>query len=147
MRIAAIAHAVPSRRTTNAEVVALVREQSRPLLGSDRADSVGDLVSRFLEGAGTDVRYRLADDEKAIDVVLRASRDALAESGVTPGDVDLVLYTGVARGGLEPAMATVIQAELGLGHATSFYVLDACAGWLRGLHVGHSHLRAAASRV
>jgi len=147
VRIAAIAHAVPSRRTTNAEVVALVREQSRPLLGSDRADSVGDLVARFLEGAGTDVRYRLADDEKAIDVVLRASRDALAEAGVTPGDVDLVLYTGVARGWMEPAMATVIQAELGLGHATSFDVLDACAGWLRALHVAQSHLRARDYRV
>ena len=87
-----------------------MRERSRPLLGNDRADTVGDQVERFLDGAGTDVRYRLADDEKAIDVVLRASRDALAEAGVTPGDVDLVLYTGVARGWMEPAMATVIQA-------------------------------------
>jgi len=109
VRIAAIAHAVPGRQTTNAEVVALVREQSRPRIGSERADSVGDLVARFLDAAGTDVRYRLADDEKAIDVVLRASRDALAEAGVATGDVDLVLYTGVARGWMEPATATVVS--------------------------------------
>ncbi|HJW69508.1 MAG TPA: 3-oxoacyl-[acyl-carrier-protein] synthase III C-terminal domain-containing protein [Candidatus Binatia bacterium] len=147
MRIAAIAHAVPSRRMTNAEVVALVREQSRSRIGSEGADRVGDLVARFLDAAGTDVRYRLADDEKAIDVVLRASRDALAEAGVAPGDVDLVLYTGVARGWMEPAMATVIQAELGLERATSFDVLDACAGWLRALHVAHSHLRSGDYRV
>src|SRR5262249_16948164 len=80
-------------------------------------------------------------------VVLRASGDALAEAGVTPGDVDLVLYTGVARGWMEPAMATVIQAELGLGHATSFDVLDACAAWLRALHVAHGHLRGRDYRV
>jgi 3-oxoacyl-[acyl-carrier-protein] synthase III len=147
VRIAAIAHAVPGRETTNAEVVALVREQSRPRIGSERANSVGDLVARFLDAAGTDIRYRLADDEKAIDVVLRASRDALAEAGVAPGDVDLVLYTGVARGWMEPATATVIQAELGLERATSFDVLDACAGWLRALHVAQSHLRSGDYRV
>src|SRR5262249_10370309 len=95
LRVAAVAHAVPSRRMTNAEVVALVREQSRPRIGSAEAERVCDLVASFLEGAGTDVRYRLADDEKAIDVVLRASRGALAEAGVAPDDVDLVLYTGV----------------------------------------------------
>ena len=138
---------MPSRRTTNADIVALVREHSRPRLGADVADGVGDVVARFLEAAGTDVRYRLADDEKAVDVVLRAGRQALAEAGVAPRDVDLVVYTGVARGWIEPAMATVIQAELGLERATSFDVLDACAGWLRALHVTHNHLRAGDHRV
>jgi 3-oxoacyl-[acyl-carrier-protein] synthase III len=147
MRIAAIAHAVPRRRTTNDEVVTLVREHSTPRLGGERADAIGDQVARFLETAGTDVRYRLADDEKAIDVVLLAARDALTEAGVAPGDVDLVLYTGVARGWVEPATATAIQAELGLERATCFDVLDACAGWLRALHVAHSHLRGGDYRV
>lgn len=142
MRFAAVAHAIPSLLTTNADVVALVREHSRPRLGTAGADAVAERVARFLDEAGTEVRYRLDEGEKAIDVVLRASRDALATAGLGARDVDLVIYTGVARGWLEPAMATAIQAELGLDRATSFDVLDACAGWLRALHVACSQLRA-----
>jgi 3-oxoacyl-[acyl-carrier-protein] synthase III len=147
MHIAAVAHALPSRRTTNAHVVALVREHSLPRLGPAGADAVAERVARFLAEAGTDVRYRLADDEKAIDVVLRAARDALASAGLGARDVDLVIYAGVARGWLEPATATAIQAELGLDRATGFDVLDACASWLRALHVVRGHLRAAEHRV
>jgi 3-oxoacyl-[acyl-carrier-protein] synthase III len=147
VRIAGITHAVPGRRTTNAEVVALVREHSRPHLGSEQADDVGEQVARFLDAAGTDVRYRLADDEKAIEIVLRAAREALAQADVDPADVGLVLYTGVARGWMEPAMAPAIQAELGLERATGFDVLDACAGWLRALYVTHGLLRAGDHRV
>ncbi|MCI0346412.1 MAG: 3-oxoacyl-ACP reductase, partial [Chloroflexi bacterium] len=147
MRIAAVAHALPSRRTTNADIVALVRQHSRAGLGTAGAEAIGDRVAGFLAAAGTDVRYRLADDEKAIDVVLRASRQALETADVAPDAVDLVLYTGVARGWLEPAMATAVQAALGLSRATSFDILDACAGWLRALHVARNHLRADDARV
>jgi len=147
MRIAAVSHALPSRRTTNADIVDLVREHSLPRLGAAGTDTVAERVARFLAEAGTDVRYRLADDEKAIDVVLRAAREALAAAGVQARDVDLVIYAGVARGWLEPATATAIQAELGLERATSFDVLDACAGWLRALHIVRGHLRDGEHRV
>src|SRR4029453_13728709 len=97
MRFAAVAHAIPSLLTTNADVVALVREHSRPRLGTAGAGAVAERVARFLDEAGTEVRYRLDEGEKAIDVVLRASRDALATAGLGTRDVDLVIYTGVAR--------------------------------------------------
>jgi 3-oxoacyl-[acyl-carrier-protein] synthase III len=93
------------------------------------------------------VRYRLGDDEKAIDVMLRAGRAALADAGLAPRDVDLVIYSGVARGWIEPAMATAVQAELGLDRATGFDVLDACAGWLRSLSVARGQLHAGDQRA
>ncbi|RMD81344.1 MAG: hypothetical protein D6815_12045 [Candidatus Dadabacteria bacterium] len=59
----------------------------------------------------------------------------MARAGVGREDVDFVIYTGVSRGWIEPAMANLVQSELGLSRATCFDVLDGCAGWLRALHV------------
>ena len=127
MRIAAISHALPRRPPTNADVLdAHARAQPRPARrgfarGGRRA--VERLPRRRRDGRA----YRLADDEKAIDVVLRASREALAQAGVAAADVDLVHLRGrrprldrAGHGDGDPGRA---RAE----RATSFDVLDACA--------------------
>ncbi|RMD85821.1 MAG: hypothetical protein D6815_01045, partial [Candidatus Dadabacteria bacterium] len=66
---------------------------------------------------------------------------ALDRAGLQPDDVDFLIYTGVARGWVEPAMANVVQAEAGLSRATCFDVMDGCAGWLRALHIAHGFIR------
>ena len=55
--------------------------------------------------------------------------------------MDLLIYTGVARGWLEPATANLFQAELGLTNATCFDILDACASWIRSMAVADSFLQ------
>jgi 3-oxoacyl-[acyl-carrier-protein] synthase III len=140
MRIAAVSHALPRRRLTNADVLDLIRAHSRDRLDAAALEVVTGAVEAFCAAAGTEVRHVLADDEKAVDVALRASRQALEDAGAGAEDVDLVIYAAVGRGWLEPAMAPAIQGELGLTRATSFDVLDACASWLRALHVAHGFL-------
>jgi 3-oxoacyl-[acyl-carrier-protein] synthase III len=109
-------------------------------------ESLVSRVARGLATAGTDVRYHLADGENAFGLVARATRAALARAGLAPGDVDLLIYSGVGRGWIEPAMMNPVQRELGLANATGFDVMDACASWLRGVHVAHTFLRAGVYR-
>jgi len=45
------------------------------------------------------------------------------------------MYVGIGRGVLEPASANIYQDMLGLANATAFDVLDACASWLRAVHI------------
>jgi 3-oxoacyl-[acyl-carrier-protein] synthase III len=99
-----------------------------------------------LELAGTDVRYVLADGERAVDFALAATTRALAAAELVPSEVDFAIYAGVKRGFIEPAMANVIQAAAGLTNATCFDVLDGCASWTRALHVAHAFLRGGAYR-
>jgi 3-oxoacyl-[acyl-carrier-protein] synthase III len=146
MRIAAVSHAVPSERLTNDWVLDQLRRYVGPRMAADDLAVIEHRVGRFFESAGTAVRYRLAEGERAIDFAVRAGRAALAASGVDPEDVDVVIYASVARGWLEPAMGTVIQHELGLHGATSFDVVEACAGWLRALHVLHGYFRSGTYR-
>ena len=147
MKIASVRAALPSRAITNEWVLRQIRDANAGRYAPAQLDQIEQTVDQFLGAAGTDLRYRLDDGERAIDVALRAGRDALARSGVAPDDVEFVLYAGVARGWIEPAMATVVQSELGLRNATGFDVLDACASWLRALEIAHAYISSGVYRV
>ena len=148
VRIAAVRHALPSLRLTNDDVVGLVRAHNAAL-GSERLDAVEEAIRRFLASAGTVVRYFVdpGTGEKAIDLALDAGRRALAQGALAPENVDFVIYCGVGRGWVEPAMANVIQSELGLVNANVFDVLDACGSWLKALHIAHTFLSAGTYRA
>ena len=138
MQIRTIQHAVPSKKVTNDDILESFRRESEGRLSKSEIDTLEKQVRETLATAGTQVRYKLNTGEKAIDFVLAAGRQALADAKIAPGDVDFLIYTGVGRGWLEPAMANVIQSELGMPNATCFDMLDACASWLRGMQIGHS---------
>jgi 3-oxoacyl-[acyl-carrier-protein] synthase III len=71
----------------------------------------------------------------------------LERTGISPAEVDLLIYAGVGRGWLEPAMANIFQAELGLTRATCFDVLDACASWIRSLQLAKALIAAGVYRT
>lgn len=141
MRITAIEHALPTRRVTNDSVIERVREHNEGRLSPSELDTIEQTIRRTLAGAGTEIRYYIDDDERPIDFVIQAGRQALARAALAPEDVDFLIYTGVGRGWIEPATAPAIQAALGLHNASAFDVVDACAGWLRALHIAHSFMR------
>ncbi len=141
MKLAAIAHAIPSRRLTNDDVVGILRAQNEGRFSPEELALLEHRLRTYLSAAGTAVRFCLADSEKAIHLAVAAVRDALDTAGTAPEAVDFVIYCGVARGWIEPSTASAIQAAAGLPRATSFDVVDACAGWLRALELAQQLLR------
>jgi 3-oxoacyl-[acyl-carrier-protein] synthase III len=146
MRIAAVERALPSRRVTNAWILEELRRKNRDRLAPPQLAALVTRVERGLLTAGTEVRYHLDERESAFGLVAKATRGALARAQIAPADVDLLIYTGVGRGWIEPAMMNPVQRELGLVNATGFDLMDACASWLRGVHVAHTFLRAGVYR-
>jgi 3-oxoacyl-[acyl-carrier-protein] synthase III len=146
MRFLAIEHELPTRIVTNDEVIEGVRAASAAHLSPADLDTLQRMIEVLFAATGTTVRYHRADGETAVDLALRAGHRAIEASGLDPGDVDLVLYAGIGRGFVEPATGTVFQDLLGLGNATAFDVLDACAGWVRALHLAKLYLDAGVAR-
>lgn len=140
MKIRSLGHAIPSRAVTNDDVIALLVERNQDHFSVSEIAELERRLKKGFKAAGTSVRYILDMDEKAVDLVREASGKALAKSGLTPADIDLVLYAGVGRGWIEPAMATIVQREIGAINATCFDILDACASWLRALQVAHKFI-------
>lgn len=137
MKIHAVTHAIPSRRLDNEFWRDQVRQQNHHL-GADALAVLDARITRFLAEAGTTIRYALADGETGLDLVGAAGRRALEIGGSSPREVDLVIYAGVARAWIEPAMAVAIHRELALSNAVAFDIQDACLSWLRALELARA---------
>jgi 3-oxoacyl-[acyl-carrier-protein] synthase-3 len=65
---------------------------------------------------------------------IRAGRKALEASGISPGDIGMLIYGGVCRDNLEPATACAVSDGLGLRAEAQIYdVSNACLGILTGI--------------
>ncbi|WP_195179344.1 3-oxoacyl-ACP synthase III family protein [Mesorhizobium sp. INR15] len=132
---------LPSHRVGNDELIAEVLGRSAAHMNERQLRQLDRSFRVLFDAAGTKVRYLRAPEETAHDFVVGVANAALRRSGMSPGDIDLLIWVGVGRGFLEPATSVVFQDALHMVNATCFDVLDACASWLRALHVAHAHIR------
>lgn len=146
MKIAAIAHRIPSRQVDNAELVRLVLDRNAGRYDEAGLSRLGERLQEYFLQTGVRSRFWRGEGEKAVTLGLEAGAKALQEAGVRPEDVDLLLYVGVGRGWIEPAMANLFLAELGLSKATGFDVVDACASWLRALDIAAGFIQTGRAR-
>ncbi|MFC4054626.1 3-oxoacyl-ACP synthase III family protein [Actinomadura syzygii] len=147
MRFLAIEHVFPSHVVTNEDVVDRVLADSSAHLPEHDLRTLEELVRTCFASSGTEVRHHRADGETASELTVEVGHRALDAAGLRPHDIDLLIYAGIGRGIIEPASATIYQDLLGLDRATAFDVLDACASWVRALHVANAFLRAGAYRT
>src|SRR3546814_1791257 len=69
------------------------------------------------------------------DLGTAAAREAMAQAGVRPGDIDLIVCATSTPDETFPATATRIQARLGVGQGAAFDVQAVCSGFVYGLAV------------
>lgn len=63
-----------------------------------------------------------------------AGKKALAQAGVRPEEVDVLIYAGVCREDFEPATACHVAAAVGVSpHAAVYDISNACLGVLNGI--------------
>ena len=137
MRVESVAVAYPSRVSSNAEVIALIRSHSSGLFRGDLERTL-KRVGRLLERSGAETRRWLAPGERPIDFITTAVHDALRRADVAPAEVDLLIYVGVAKGFVEPAQSYMVAHALGWDRVECFDVLDACMSYARALHLADS---------
>lgn len=89
---------------------------------------------------GIHERYVVDTDQKGSDLAVEASRKLLAEHGLTPTDVDLIVFAAAWYDVLEPATAHLVAAKLGAS-CPVFDVTNACNSFLNGIEVSEALLR------
>ncbi len=68
------------------------------------------------------------------DAAVEAGGKAMAEAGIEPGHIGLLINTSVTRRNLEPSVASKIHHDLGLpSSAMNFDVANACLGFVNGM--------------
>lgn len=138
MIIRSIKAQYPSLRVTNSDVLERIA-QFNPDVCREIVRAAQRKLQRLLEATGSDCRFFRDRNrgETAMPFIRAAIEEALAEAEVAPEKVDLVIYCGVARGFVEPAMSYLICKTMAM-KCECFDVLDACMGWVRALYLAYS---------
>ena len=125
--IAGLAHIDAPRQLTTAEINARLQ----PTL-----DRLGIKTNVLEDVAGIHAR-RLWDDEvQASDAATLAGVKALADAGVDPSRIGLLVNTSVSRDFLEPSTASIVSGNLGLSDTCqNFDVANACLAFLNGMDI------------
>ncbi len=77
-----------------------------------------------------------------------AGAKAMAEAGVQPGQIGLMINTSVSRAHLEPSTAIAVHHQLGLPSSChNFDVTNACLGFVNGMQLAVGDDRQRSDRV
>jgi 3-oxoacyl-[acyl-carrier-protein] synthase-3 len=93
--------------------------------------------------ARTGIRERriVADDELTSEMGATAANAALADAGLEPGDIDLIVLATSTPDQTFPATAVAIQAELGITNGAAFDVQAVCSGFIFALSTADNYLK------
>jgi 3-oxoacyl-[acyl-carrier-protein] synthase III len=87
--------------------------------------------------AGIRERRWWPDGVTFVDGAATAGTKAIAESGVDPRDIGLMVNTSVSRRYLEPSSAVAVHDAIGLPTSCqNFDVTNACLGFVNGIEIG-----------
>jgi 3-oxoacyl-[acyl-carrier-protein] synthase-3 len=101
-----------------------------------------DVDTFLVESRNIRERHFMAADQATSDLVVPAARDALAEAGLSPPDLDLVIVATDTPDYISPSTAAVVQHKLGAVRAGAFDVNTACAGFVTALDMAHKYIAA-----
>lgn len=92
------------------------------------------------ERTGIAQRHIVADGQSTSDLAFEASKKALANAGVSAGEVDLIVVATTTPDNVFPSTASKLQAMLGAGGA-AFDVQAVCSGFIYALATADNFIR------
>ncbi len=128
--IAGIGRYVPEARLTNADLARMV-------------DTSDEWIS---QRTGIRERRIAAPDEAASDMATIAAERALADSGVDPMDVEIVICCTVSGDQPFPATACAVAERIGAKKAGAWDIAAACSGWVIGAYTAAQFISTGAAK-
>lgn len=117
---------LPARVLTNDELAARI----------DTSDEW--IVAR----TGIRQRHIAAEGEMTSDLARHAAQAAMAEAGVGPADIDLIVLATATPDQTFPATAARVQAQLGIHRGAAFDVQAVCSGFIYALATADNFIKA-----
>jgi 3-oxoacyl-[acyl-carrier-protein] synthase-3 len=128
--IVGIGIAVPDRRIPNREIAA----------------RIGVEEAWIAKRTGTRERPWAEPGERMSEFAARAGRAAIAQAGVDPRELDLVLVATSTADEITPNAAPLVAGLVGAERAGAFDLGSACTGWLAGLGVACGQIESGRAR-
>ncbi len=100
----------------------------------------------IVQRTGITQRYIAAEDETTASLGEAAARAALANAGLTPDDIDMIVLATSTPNNTFPATAVEIQERLGMRHGFAFDMQAVCSGFVYAVTAADAHLRGGLAR-
>ncbi|MFD1880342.1 beta-ketoacyl-ACP synthase III [Paracoccus pacificus] len=91
---------------------------------------------------GIERRHFAAEGQTTSDLAIRAARAALENAGIAADQIDTIIVATSTPDLTFPAVATMVQAGLGMKHGFAFDVQAVCAGFVYALANADAMIRA-----
>ncbi|HUO83971.1 MAG TPA: ketoacyl-ACP synthase III [Thermoanaerobaculia bacterium] len=147
--IAAAGSFIPPVRVTNQQCL----DRDFRTVGGERFDKTNEeIVAQFEAITGIRERRYASEDLVTSDLATAAARNALESSGIEGESLDAIIVAhnfgdvraGSCRSDLVPALAARVKHNLGILNpaAATWDLVFGCPGWLQGMIVGDTMIRA-----
>ncbi|MFC3207871.1 beta-ketoacyl-ACP synthase III [Aquamicrobium soli] len=100
----------------------------------------------IVQRTGIRQRHIAAEDETTASLGEAAARGALANAGLTPADIDLIVLATSTPNNTFPATAVEIQNRLGMHHGFAFDMQAVCSGFVYAMATADAYLRGGLAR-
>jgi len=101
----------------------------------------------ILDRTGIRERRIASADEATSDLAFEASRIALKDAGIKPGDIDFIIVATVTPDMLFPSTACIVQQKLGISGMFAFDISAACSGFIYALSVADQYIKSGLYRT
>lgn len=123
-RIAGIGSYLPEKILTNKDIEAF-------------CDTTDEWIQKR---TGIKQRHIVEPGTGPSDLAVIAAQEALNEAGVSPEEVDIIIFCTTTPDQITPASASLLQDKLGAVNAAGFDLNAACSGFINGLAVADGFL-------
>lgn len=119
----------PARVVPNSELV-------------ERIDSSDEWIQ---QRTGIKTRHWAGPEESLVDMSVEAAKIAIDRAGLTPADIDTILFATITYPFQTPSASTDLGSRLGIARAAAFDVNAACAGFSYGVGLANDMVRSGSS--
>jgi 3-oxoacyl-(acyl-carrier-protein) synthase III len=103
----------------------------------DSSESKAKLPVRSIKRlTGVQQVFHRADGENASDLASEAAKKAMHKAGVSPNDIDMLIFASASQDLIEPATSHIIAHNLGTTSPV-FDIKNACNSFLNGMQVAN----------
>ncbi|MDA0339065.1 MAG: ketoacyl-ACP synthase III, partial [Proteobacteria bacterium] len=118
----------------------------RVMTNADLAKIVDTSDEWIVDRSGIRQRHIAADGEFTSDLAIAAGRQAIAAAGFDASDIDMVIVATATPDETFPATAVKVQASLGINQGAAFDIQAVCSGFIYGMSIADSMIRAGQSQ-
>jgi 3-oxoacyl-[acyl-carrier-protein] synthase-3 len=102
----------------------------RVVTNAELAKTVDTSDEWIVQRSGIRQRHVAGDGETTSTLATHAAEAALANAGLSPADIDLIIVATSSPDYTFPAVATQVQAALGITHGVAFDLQAVCSGFV-----------------